>query len=302
MPRAPSRRNTMRRSSSWEGLSVESTPIEPTEAILSIVAGGDEAGRPFATAMASMASPRRAEHEEGWAQLFVDDVFVDVVRVLEIDQGTGHDLIRVARFRMPGLHLDGELHTACVKFVTAVSRIVPRGTAEGLQLRMLRQLLWLLSRLRVRPSRRGRAGQQRDLSRELGVRMWRHRLQPVLRAVQSRAEAEVPLRRSRRVPRRRHRADASVIVISLLLCVCVVTAVVELVVAPVGGASPAGADALRHAKSITESPTSARRIVPAYRVPVVDIMHLMRNSKGPRAGKNRPPRASRGRSPSLAKV
>ena len=120
----------MRRSSSWEGLSVESTPIDPAEAILTIVAGGDEAGRPFATAMATMQRPRRAEHEELWAHFFVDDAFVDIARVLEIDQGTAGDSLFVARFRMPDLHLDGETHTACVKFVTAVSRIVPRATGE----------------------------------------------------------------------------------------------------------------------------------------------------------------------------
>lgn len=120
----------MRRSSSFEGLSIESTPIDPTEAILTVVAGGDDAGRPFATAMATMQRPRRAEHEELWAHFFVDGVFVDIARVLEIDQGTLGDSLFVARFRMPDLHLDGAPHTAMIRFITAVSRIVPRGTGE----------------------------------------------------------------------------------------------------------------------------------------------------------------------------
>ena len=120
----------MRRSSKFEGLSIESTPIDPTEAILTVVANGDETGRPFATAMATMQRPRRAEHEELWAHFFVDDAFVDIARVLEIDQGTEGDSLFVARFRMPDLHLDGQPHTAKIRFVTAVSRIVPRGTGE----------------------------------------------------------------------------------------------------------------------------------------------------------------------------
>lgn len=120
----------MRRSSKFEGLSIESTPVDPTEAILTIVASGDEAGRPFATAMATMQRPRRAEHEELWAHFFVDDAFVDVARVLEIDQGSAGDSLFVARFRMPDLHLDGESHTAKIRFVTAVSHVVPRATGE----------------------------------------------------------------------------------------------------------------------------------------------------------------------------
>lgn len=120
----------MRRSSSWEGLSIESTPIDPTEAILTVVAGGDEAGRPFATVMATMQRPRRSEHEELWAHFFIDDAFVDIARVLEIDQGVASDSLFVARFRLPDLHLDGEAHTAKIRFVTAVSRVVPRGTGE----------------------------------------------------------------------------------------------------------------------------------------------------------------------------
>jgi hypothetical protein len=120
----------MRRSSKFEGLSIESTPIDPTEAILTVVAGGDESGRPFATAMATMQRPRRAEHEELWAHFFIDDAFVDVARVLEIDQGTAGDSLFVARFRLPDLHLDGESHTAKIRFVTAVSRVVPRATGE----------------------------------------------------------------------------------------------------------------------------------------------------------------------------
>jgi hypothetical protein len=125
----------MRRSSSWEGLNVESTPIDPTEAILTVVASGDEAGRPFATAMATMQRPRRAEHEELWAHFFVDDAFVDIARVLEIDQGTAGDSLFVARFRLPDLHLDGQPHTAKMRFVSTVSRIVPRGTGEEIMAR-----------------------------------------------------------------------------------------------------------------------------------------------------------------------
>lgn len=121
----------MRRSSSFEGLSIESTPTDPTEAILTVIANGDEPGRPFATAMATMQRPRRAEHEELWAHFFVDGVFVDVARVLEIDQGTSGDCLFVARFRVPDLHLDGQPHSAKVRFVSAVSRVVPRGTGEA---------------------------------------------------------------------------------------------------------------------------------------------------------------------------
>jgi hypothetical protein len=97
---------------------------------LAIVAGGDETGRPFATAMATMQRPRRSEHEELWAHFFVDDVFVDVGRVLEIDQGTAGDSLFVARFGVPDLHLDGQPHSARIRFVTAVSRVVPRATGE----------------------------------------------------------------------------------------------------------------------------------------------------------------------------
>jgi hypothetical protein len=130
MSRALVEGSSMRRSSSWEGLSIESTPIDPTEAIVTVVASGDEAGRPFATAMATMQRPRRAEHEELWAHFFVDGVFVDIARVLEIDQGTAGDSLFVAKFRMPDLHFDGEPHTEMIRFVSAVSRIVPRGTGE----------------------------------------------------------------------------------------------------------------------------------------------------------------------------
>ena len=122
----------MRRSSSFEGLSIESTPIDPTEAILTVVASGDEAGRPFATAMATMQRPRRAEHEDLWAHLFVDDTFVDIARVLEIDQGPYGDSLFVARFRLSDFLLDGQPHHAKVNIVTAVSRVVPRGTGEAM--------------------------------------------------------------------------------------------------------------------------------------------------------------------------
>lgn len=133
MSHAP--RACMRRSSSWGDLGITSTPVDPTEAMLTVVAGGDEARRPFATAMATLQRPKRAEHEELWAHLFIDDVFVDVARVLEIDQGTMDDSLFMARFRLPDFHLDGELHRARVRFVTAVSRVVPRGTGEAVMAR-----------------------------------------------------------------------------------------------------------------------------------------------------------------------
>jgi hypothetical protein len=120
----------MRRSSTLEKLSIESVPVAAREAMVTVVARRDEAGAPFAAVMATVQRPRRAEHENLWAHFFVDGVFIDVGRVLEIDQG-GSDSLFVAKFRLPDVCLDGELHTAKVRFVTAVSRIVPRGTGEN---------------------------------------------------------------------------------------------------------------------------------------------------------------------------
>src|SRR5687768_3033417 len=129
----------MRRSSSSQHLSIESTPINPSEAILTLVAGGDETGRPFATAMATMQRLRRAEHEELWAHFFVDDVFVDVARVLEIDQGPADESLFVVRFAVPDLHLDGQPHTARIRFVTAISRIVLSGVGEAMMAKAVTQ-------------------------------------------------------------------------------------------------------------------------------------------------------------------
>src|SRR5690606_32155877 len=103
----------------------------PTEVILTVVASGTPSGKSFALAMATMQRARRALYEELWAQFFVDDVFVDVVRVLEIDQGIGTDAIFVARSWLPDLHLDGQPHRARVRIVSAVARVVPRATGEA---------------------------------------------------------------------------------------------------------------------------------------------------------------------------
>jgi hypothetical protein len=130
-------RRSMRRSSTLERLSIESMPIGSTEAMLTVVARRDEAGGPFASVMAALQRPRAAEHEELWAHFFVDEVFVDVGRVLRIDQGRAYDSLFVARFRLPDIHLDGEPHTARVSFVTAVSHIAPQGTGEAVKAAMM---------------------------------------------------------------------------------------------------------------------------------------------------------------------
>ncbi len=124
------------RCSTWEELAVTTTPlasppIDDTKVALSIVASGDDSWRPLASAVATMQRPRRSEHEELWAQLFVDSGFVDVVRALEV--GTkGPDAVFLARFRVPDVYLDGRVHRARIRFVPAVSRAVPRGTGGRL--------------------------------------------------------------------------------------------------------------------------------------------------------------------------
>lgn len=123
------------RTSTWEELAVTTTPIEGPRRIdvrteLSITANGDESWRPVASVVATMQRARRSEHEELWAQLFIDSGFVDVVRALEI--GTkGPDAVFLARFRIAELHFDGRPHRARVRFVPAVSRAAPRGTGDA---------------------------------------------------------------------------------------------------------------------------------------------------------------------------
>jgi len=124
----------LRHESSFADLTLTSTPVTrggvdfETRAELTIVAAGDES-EPLVTALATMRRPRRATHEEVWAQLFVDGVFVDVVRAAEIDNGEP-DPCFLARFVVPLLHLDGELHRARACFVTRLSRSSPKLDAD----------------------------------------------------------------------------------------------------------------------------------------------------------------------------
>lgn len=125
--------------STWEELAITTKPLarpraDDARVALSIVASGDESWRPLASAVATMQRARRSEHEELWAQLFIDSGFVDVIRALEI--GTkGPDTVFLARFRVPEIHFDGRLHRARVRFVPAVSRAAPRGTGAQLACR-----------------------------------------------------------------------------------------------------------------------------------------------------------------------
>ena len=92
------------------------------EAELTIVAD-DDADEPAPVAIATFRRMRTAEHDEMWAQLFVDDVFVDVLRAQYLDDAT-----LVARFTIPPLYFEGDTHRASVRFVRSVSRVVPRFT------------------------------------------------------------------------------------------------------------------------------------------------------------------------------
>jgi hypothetical protein len=132
----------LRRSSTWDELSVTSIPVGATHeerlvaflggtwAEVGVAASGDQDGRPIANVIAMMQRTRRAEHEELWAQLFLDDGFVDVVRALEVE-ASPDDVSFMARFRVPDLFLDGETHRARVRFVTAVSRVIRRSSAPS---------------------------------------------------------------------------------------------------------------------------------------------------------------------------
>jgi hypothetical protein len=86
--------------------------------------GGGTAG----IALASLRRERTAEHEEMWVQLFVDGVFEDVKRALYVDEKTSGAFF--VRFGIPLVYRDGTSHRAQVRFVRAVSRIVPRGTGD----------------------------------------------------------------------------------------------------------------------------------------------------------------------------
>ena len=131
----------VRRCSTWEELALTTTPIPRGAAdgvlvALSLVATGDPDSGSTASAVATMQRPRRSEHEEIWAQLFVDSGFVDVVRALEV--GTkGADSVFLARFRIPAVHFDGTTHVARVRFVPAISRAVPRGDGRGVAIETL---------------------------------------------------------------------------------------------------------------------------------------------------------------------
>jgi hypothetical protein len=125
----------LRRHTSCEQLSITSTPVSPPpwfgrpEVELCIVAvdpeGEVEVGEVSALAIATMCRARKAEHEEVWAQLFIDDVFVDLVRAADLSEGEGLASF-LARIAVPALYFDGEPHRAKVKFVKTISRVVPR--------------------------------------------------------------------------------------------------------------------------------------------------------------------------------
>ena len=105
----------------------ESTRTEETE--LEIVPDPDADAA--AIAVASLRRPRVAEHEEMWAQLFVDGAFADVVRALRLETADGTESTFLARFRVPAIYGDGASHRAEVRFVRAVSRIVPKGVGSA---------------------------------------------------------------------------------------------------------------------------------------------------------------------------
>jgi hypothetical protein len=79
-----------------------------------------------AVAIAMMRRPRTADHEEMWAQLFVDGAFEDVVRALDANPGVALATF-VVRFRLAAMYLDGAPHRVSVRFVRTLSQVVPRG-------------------------------------------------------------------------------------------------------------------------------------------------------------------------------
>jgi hypothetical protein len=91
-------------------------------------------GSPAAIATATLRRPRRSEHEEIWAQLYIDGAFVDVTRASEIDSDSDTDYVTlIARFGILTLYLDSHQHHVRVCFVGQVSRIVPRGESGKTQ-------------------------------------------------------------------------------------------------------------------------------------------------------------------------
>jgi hypothetical protein len=91
-------------------------------------------GSPAAIATATLRRPRRSEHEEIWAQLYIDGAFVDVTRASEIDSDSDTDYVTlIARFGILTLYLDSQQHHIRVCFVGQVSRIVPRGESGKTQ-------------------------------------------------------------------------------------------------------------------------------------------------------------------------
>lgn len=120
------------RSSSFEDLAVTSTPLDSARdgsIDVAVVAAGDEADNPIATAITTLQRARRAMHEELWTQLFIDDVFVDVTRALEVACEADEEVAFVATLRIPAIYFDAQPHRARVRFVCAVSRTVPRRAA-----------------------------------------------------------------------------------------------------------------------------------------------------------------------------
>jgi hypothetical protein len=123
----------LRRLSMSASLSVTSDPVDAAVeggAVTDLyVAAVDDDEVPSAHAFASMRRPRMAEHEEVWAQLFIDGVFVQVSRAADLDP-RADEATFVARFEIPELYLDAEPHRVQVRFVRAVSRVVAKGSAD----------------------------------------------------------------------------------------------------------------------------------------------------------------------------
>jgi hypothetical protein len=82
--------------------------------------------------LASMRRARLVEHEDIWAKLFVDDVFVDAIRATEVESGgEPDDVTFVARFGVPESFLDATRHRARVVFGGTVSRVLVRDPTAG---------------------------------------------------------------------------------------------------------------------------------------------------------------------------
>lgn len=94
--------------------------------------------RAEAIAFSSMRRERRADREQQlWARLIIDDVFVDMIRALEVDSGDDPTHVTfLARFQIVPRYLDGRRHRARVSFVNSVSGVQPRGAGgdESVQL------------------------------------------------------------------------------------------------------------------------------------------------------------------------